>query len=179
MPPSNLGSLLKKKKGSNAFDINNIVIPYSMASSTRVEKLQYKEIPTPSWRVNDVAEEDLAKMEVSLWHVLLHIHGNMEHQKNRQFLGVADVVVTKWCNRRLKDTEPCPHHNTKANEQQFPWHQEIPKESQLSWTKLSFFGHSWDHVEFELLGLVVWKLVNTYPGLQRNRWFCFSCYKYF
>ena len=66
MPPSNLGSLLKKKKGSNAFDINNIVIPYSMASSTRVEKLQYKEIPTPSWRVNDVAEDAAVKVEVSL-----------------------------------------------------------------------------------------------------------------
>jgi len=26
-----------------------------MASSTRVEKLQYKEIPTPSWRVFDEA----------------------------------------------------------------------------------------------------------------------------
>lgn len=47
---------MKKKKGSSAFDINNIVIPYSMASSTRVEKLQYKEIPTPSWRVNEVGD---------------------------------------------------------------------------------------------------------------------------
>lgn len=65
MPPASLGSLLKKKKGSNAFDINNIVIPYSMASATRVEKLQYKEIPTPSWRVNDVISEGDEKMEVS------------------------------------------------------------------------------------------------------------------
>ncbi|KAK3600322.1 hypothetical protein CHS0354_006684 [Potamilus streckersoni] len=37
----------RRKKGENAFDINNIVIPYSMAASTRVEKLQYKEIQTP------------------------------------------------------------------------------------------------------------------------------------
>lgn len=66
MPPSSLGSLLKKKKGSNAFDINNIVIPYSMASSTRVEKLQYKEIPTPSWRVNDLRDDNVVKMEVSV-----------------------------------------------------------------------------------------------------------------
>ena len=66
MPPASLSSLLKKKKGSNAFDINNIVIPYSMASATRVEKLQYKEIPTPSWRVNDVISEgDELKMEVT------------------------------------------------------------------------------------------------------------------
>ena len=58
--------MLRKKKGNNAFDINNIVIPYSMASATRVEKLQYKEIPTPSWRLNDLIEEEDAKMEVGL-----------------------------------------------------------------------------------------------------------------
>jgi len=58
--PANLASLVKKKKGSSAFDINNIVIPYSMASSTRVEKLQYKEIPTPSWRVNEVGDNAAA-----------------------------------------------------------------------------------------------------------------------
>lgn len=33
-----------------SFDIDNIVIPYFMASSTRLEKLEYKEIITPSWR---------------------------------------------------------------------------------------------------------------------------------
>lgn len=38
---------LRKRRGESAFDINNIVIPYSMAASTRVEKLQYKEIVTP------------------------------------------------------------------------------------------------------------------------------------
>ena len=31
-----------------------------MASSTRVEKLQYKEIPTPSWRVNEVGDNAAA-----------------------------------------------------------------------------------------------------------------------
>ena len=47
---SHSGSLtdLRKRRGPNAaYDINNIVIPYSMAASTRVEKLQYKEIITP------------------------------------------------------------------------------------------------------------------------------------
>lgn len=38
---------VRKRRGESAYDINNIVIPYSMASSTRVEKLQYKEIVTP------------------------------------------------------------------------------------------------------------------------------------
>lgn len=31
----------------NSYDIDNIVIPYSVAASTRPEKLQYKEILTP------------------------------------------------------------------------------------------------------------------------------------
>uniref|UniRef100_A0A670ZP31 PEHE domain-containing protein n=2 Tax=Pseudonaja textilis TaxID=8673 RepID=A0A670ZP31_PSETE len=46
----------KKKKVETSYDINNIVIPMSMASATRVEKLQYKEILTPSWRTVDPKE---------------------------------------------------------------------------------------------------------------------------
>ncbi|XP_052804340.1 KAT8 regulatory NSL complex subunit 1-like isoform X2 [Mya arenaria] len=49
----------RKKRFENAYDINNIVIPYSMAASTRVERLQYKEIQTPKWREvgSEAAEE--------------------------------------------------------------------------------------------------------------------------
>ncbi|XP_029444044.1 KAT8 regulatory NSL complex subunit 1-like isoform X2 [Rhinatrema bivittatum] len=46
----------RRKKTDSSFDINNIVIPMSMAAATRVEKLQYKEILTPSWRVVDAKE---------------------------------------------------------------------------------------------------------------------------
>ncbi|XP_015214055.2 KAT8 regulatory NSL complex subunit 1-like protein [Lepisosteus oculatus] len=35
------------------YDIDNIVIPMSLAATTKVEKLQYKDILTPSWRVVD------------------------------------------------------------------------------------------------------------------------------
>ncbi|XP_064595229.1 KAT8 regulatory NSL complex subunit 1-like isoform X2 [Liolophura sinensis] len=41
---------LRKKRVESAYDINNIVIPYSMAASTRVTRLKYKEIVTPKWR---------------------------------------------------------------------------------------------------------------------------------
>lgn len=47
---------LKKKKlhmSTPSYDIDNIVIPYSMAASTRLEKLEYKEIITPRWREVD------------------------------------------------------------------------------------------------------------------------------
>lgn len=46
---------VRKRRGESAYDINNIVIPYSMASATRVEKLPYKEIVTPKWR--DLTDE--------------------------------------------------------------------------------------------------------------------------
>lgn len=36
-----------RRNRANSYDIDNIVIPYSVAASTRVEKLQYKEILTP------------------------------------------------------------------------------------------------------------------------------------
>ncbi|KPU80301.1 uncharacterized protein Dana_GF18542, isoform D [Drosophila ananassae] len=42
------------------YDIDNIVIPYSMAAQTRVEILPYKEIPTPKWRIVD-SDGDKAK----------------------------------------------------------------------------------------------------------------------
>ena len=47
----------KKPTSSGDYDINNIVIPYSIAASTRVERIHYKEIPTPGWR-NVAAETD-------------------------------------------------------------------------------------------------------------------------
>ena len=47
-----------------SYDIDNIVIPYSMAATTRVERLQYKEIQTPKWRT--VNDEELAAGQVKL-----------------------------------------------------------------------------------------------------------------
>ncbi|XP_025945501.1 KAT8 regulatory NSL complex subunit 1-like [Apteryx rowi] len=46
----------KRRKVECSYDINNIVIPTSMAAATRVEKLQYKEIVTPSWRIVQLKE---------------------------------------------------------------------------------------------------------------------------
>lgn len=63
-PSSQAGSCsmaIKKRKSENSFDINNIVIPMSVAATTRVEKLQYKEIITPSWREVDVFSRSLAE----------------------------------------------------------------------------------------------------------------------
>ncbi|KAA8588272.1 hypothetical protein FQN60_001466 [Etheostoma spectabile] len=43
---------VRKRQGESKYNINNIVIPMSLA---KVEKLQYKDILTPSWRVVDTS----------------------------------------------------------------------------------------------------------------------------
>ena len=60
MPRDSLSAFNRRRRSeqSNAYDINNIVIPYSIASTTRVERLQYKEIITPEWRVTEEDEEN-------------------------------------------------------------------------------------------------------------------------
>lgn len=40
-----------ERKNRISYDIDNIVIPYSVAAANRVEILQYKEITTPKWRI--------------------------------------------------------------------------------------------------------------------------------
>lgn len=54
---------IKRRRGESSFDINNIVIPMSVAATTRVEKLQYKEILTPSWRCVDVFSQPITEEE--------------------------------------------------------------------------------------------------------------------
>ncbi|XP_067459400.1 KAT8 regulatory NSL complex subunit 1-like protein isoform X1 [Thunnus thynnus] len=49
---------VRKRQGESVYNINNIVIPMSTA---KVEKLQYKDILTPSWRVVDT--QSLIKKE--------------------------------------------------------------------------------------------------------------------
>jgi KAT8 regulatory NSL complex subunit 1 len=45
-----------RRTRNQEFDIDNIVIPYSIAASTRVEQLVYKPIETPRWRVLEYSE---------------------------------------------------------------------------------------------------------------------------
>ncbi|KAK9530828.1 hypothetical protein VZT92_012308 [Zoarces viviparus] len=54
---------IKRRRGESSFDINNIVIPMSVAATTRVEKLQYKEILTPRWRSVDIFSQPITDEE--------------------------------------------------------------------------------------------------------------------
>ncbi|KAM9462812.1 KAT8 regulatory NSL complex subunit 1 isoform 2-T2 [Clarias gariepinus] len=68
-PSSQTGSCsmpMRKRRSENSFDINNIVIPMSVAATTRVEKLQYKEIITPSWRELGAFPQHLAAVGVNV-----------------------------------------------------------------------------------------------------------------
>ncbi|XP_030065633.1 KAT8 regulatory NSL complex subunit 1-like protein isoform X2 [Microcaecilia unicolor] len=49
--PSAQGTLRRRLRSESSYDIDNIVIPMSLVAPSKVEKLQYKEILTPSWRV--------------------------------------------------------------------------------------------------------------------------------
>lgn len=54
-----------ERRSRTSYDIDNIVIPYSVAAATRVELLPYKEIPTPKWRIvdTDAEEENVTEVE--------------------------------------------------------------------------------------------------------------------
>ncbi|TMS06107.1 KAT8 regulatory NSL complex subunit 1-like protein [Larimichthys crocea] len=53
-------ALFANAKGESVYNINNVVIPMSAA---KVEKLQYKDILTPSWRVVDTSPQMNRKAE--------------------------------------------------------------------------------------------------------------------
>ncbi|KAM9308105.1 uncharacterized protein PAF06_012250 [Gastrophryne carolinensis] len=57
---------LKRKRFENSYDIDNIVIPMSLVAASRVEKLQYKEILTPSWRLLDCTEKNTLEEDPQL-----------------------------------------------------------------------------------------------------------------
>uniref|UniRef100_A0A2M4A4E8 Putative kat8 regulatory nsl complex subunit 1 n=1 Tax=Anopheles triannulatus TaxID=58253 RepID=A0A2M4A4E8_9DIPT len=47
-----------EKRHRISYDIDNIVIPYSMAASNRISLPQYKDIAIPKWRIVDDEEDD-------------------------------------------------------------------------------------------------------------------------
>lgn len=65
-PLSSNSAALKRKRFENSYDIDNIVIPMSMAAAARVEKIQYKEILTPNWRVLDPSEQTTLEVDPQL-----------------------------------------------------------------------------------------------------------------
>ncbi|XP_073191030.1 KAT8 regulatory NSL complex subunit 1-like isoform X3 [Lepidochelys kempii] len=100
----------KKRKVECSYDINNIVIPVSMAAATRVEKLQYKEILTPSWRVvepNDVEPLDHmdSELEDTSDETYLNHHTKYEELERARWDSWAAAVSHKRGNRSSNKTD--------------------------------------------------------------------------
>ncbi|NWS77085.1 KANL1 protein, partial [Crotophaga sulcirostris] len=82
----------RRRRGESSFDINNIVIPMSVAATTRVEKLQYKEILTPSWREVDIStlksnpDEDNEEIEDLSDSAFAARHGKCEEMERARWL---------------------------------------------------------------------------------------------
>ncbi|KAI5609743.1 KAT8 regulatory NSL complex subunit 1 isoform X2 [Silurus asotus] len=102
-PSSQAGSCsmpMRKRRSENSFDINNIVIPMSVAATTRVEKLQYKEIITPSWREVDVVPLPLADEEENV-----ELHQKCEDQERNRWRWTALTPAKRRGSRSYKSVD--------------------------------------------------------------------------
>ncbi|KAF4086604.1 hypothetical protein AMELA_G00085390 [Ameiurus melas] len=132
---------LRRRTGESVYNINNIVVPMSLAASSAVEKLQYKDIPTPSWRVvelspliNEEVEEDIDKVESLSDEVFTRRHQRYERREKRCW---SSWEKGRRCTHRTSSTdvtsgsEPmpwacstprdAPQDNMEEREPQLPW----------------------------------------------------------
>ncbi|XP_029428490.1 KAT8 regulatory NSL complex subunit 1 isoform X2 [Rhinatrema bivittatum] len=104
-------SAARRRRGESSFDINNIVIPMSVAATTRVEKLQYKEILTPSWREvevtarvlnpdeEDVEIEDLSDAAFST------LHTKCEEMERTRWMSTASMPPQRRGSRSYRSAD--------------------------------------------------------------------------
>ncbi|KAM4526607.1 KAT8 regulatory NSL complex subunit 1-like isoform 2-T5 [Fundulus diaphanus] len=102
---------IKRRRGESSFDINNIVIPMSVAATTRVEKLQYKEILTPSWRSVDIfsqpisAEENEREVEDLSEAAFIQLHQPYEDQERSRWTWMALAPAKRRGSRSYKSVD--------------------------------------------------------------------------
>ncbi|XP_023692775.2 KAT8 regulatory NSL complex subunit 1 [Paramormyrops kingsleyae] len=102
---------IRRRRGESSFDINNIVIPMSVAATTRVEKLQYKEILTPSWRkvnifAQPIAEEDESvEIEDLSDSAFAQLHQPCEDQERSRWTWVASAPAKRRGSRSYKSLD--------------------------------------------------------------------------
>ncbi|XP_061782834.1 KAT8 regulatory NSL complex subunit 1-like isoform X1 [Nerophis lumbriciformis] len=102
---------IKRRRGESSFDINNIVIPMSVAATTRVEKLQYKEILTPSWRAVDVLaqpvaeDEDEREVEDLSDAAFIQLHQPYEDQERSRWTWMALAPAKRRGSRSYKSVD--------------------------------------------------------------------------
>ncbi|KAM9715744.1 LOW QUALITY PROTEIN: KAT8 regulatory NSL complex subunit 1-like [Menidia menidia] len=102
---------IKRRRGESSFDINNIVIPMSVAATTRVEKLQYKEILTPSWRSVDIfcqpitEEENDREVEDLTDAAFVQLHQPYEDQERSRWTWMALAPAKRRGSRSYKSVD--------------------------------------------------------------------------
>ncbi|XP_034413863.1 KAT8 regulatory NSL complex subunit 1-like isoform X2 [Cyclopterus lumpus] len=102
---------IKRRRGESSFDINNIVIPMSVAATTRVEKLQYKEILTPRWRSVDIfsqpitGEEDEREVEDLTDAAFTQLHQPHEDQERSRWTWMALAPAKRRGSRSYKSVD--------------------------------------------------------------------------
>ncbi|KAK6635146.1 hypothetical protein RUM44_000395 [Polyplax serrata] len=117
----------RRRREDDSYDIDNIVIPYSMAAVKRVEKLQYKEILTPKWRIVDdydcppgVASEDVkepgleSETEDVSDEAYLERHNRCEESEKKKFMSYIKLpfAVRSRANRRTDSRAESSGANT-------------------------------------------------------------------
>ncbi|XP_062451441.1 KAT8 regulatory NSL complex subunit 1 isoform X2 [Rhea pennata] len=101
----------RRRRGESSFDINNIVIPMSVAATTRVEKLQYKEILTPSWREVDIGalkanpDEDSEEIEDLSDSAFAARHSKCEEMERARWLWSTSMPPQRRGSRSYRSTD--------------------------------------------------------------------------
>ncbi|XP_077169079.1 KAT8 regulatory NSL complex subunit 1 isoform X2 [Paroedura picta] len=101
----------RRRRGESSFDINNIVIPMSVAATTRVEKLQYKEILTPSWRVVDTGalkvnpDEDNEEIEDLSDAAFATLHAKCEEMERARWLWSTSMPPQRRGSRSYRSAD--------------------------------------------------------------------------
>ncbi|XP_067687767.1 KAT8 regulatory NSL complex subunit 1-like [Haliotis asinina] len=102
-PSSAFKDLKNRRSRGEAYDINNIVIPYSIAAATRVEKLQYKEIVTPKWRDITLDKENTSETVIGMkddFQEPMEVDGALE--KTNGLIGIKPVEIDEE-NEEIED----------------------------------------------------------------------------
>ncbi|KAM6175973.1 KAT8 regulatory NSL complex subunit 1 isoform 2-T3 [Erethizon dorsatum] len=102
---------VRRRRGESSFDINNIVIPMSVAATTRVEKLQYKEILTPSWREVDFQslkgnpDEENEEIEDLSDAAFAALHAKCEEMERARWLWTTSVPPQRRGSRSYRSSD--------------------------------------------------------------------------
>ncbi|XP_063815554.1 KAT8 regulatory NSL complex subunit 1 isoform X2 [Pseudophryne corroboree] len=98
----------RRRRAETSYDIDNIVIPMSVAATTRVERLQYKEILTPSWRVVKIApskEEDLEELEDLSDSAFTALHAKCEEMERTRWISSSILPQQRRGSRTHRSSE--------------------------------------------------------------------------